>query len=481
LILLYNLKRLYENADFSLSGLGFYLSVFEQIVPPEEVKKYKDIISGDTGSLKEYLKESLIKLNETRSTNDLVYDNERALTIANRLIAYSFENCDYEAILLAMILKADYSLIYQGKSAESFIEFKLPELDTSKLYPVYSDRIKFLEHLPNNESDILIWIVITEKELFYLSLKDSTFNYSQSTDWSFSHYMKLVEDEFFLTLKFDDTAKDKSGVYTITYEEHKQEGLSIAHTLSFLKLDVSCKLRPIFIVKDMELSKFPHNLFLSMDGDFLYLHNPIANILSTEWYLNRNTILSLPKNYSKSIWIPTEAGDWTINQLYNSIEKILIDYSISTCTKLEIEEALSSDINIVSSHGAKDISKNQVIFPSDSPIFNLHKVCGSGKVLLFLVCYSGTMSKDFIRNNVSSLVKEFIYNGYEAVIAPAWALHINIPPIWLPVFFESFNSGDSIVVSTHKANLAVYEKYPTPSAWACLHLFGNPNIKVSKD
>jgi hypothetical protein len=195
-----------------------------------------------------------------------------------------------------------------------------------------------------------------------------------------------------------------------------------------------------------------------MDGDFLYLHNPIANILSTEWYLNRNTILSLPKNYSKSIWIPTEAGDWTINQLYNSIEKILIDYSISTCTKLEIEEALSSDINIVSSHGAKDISKNQVIFPSDSPIFNLHKVCGSGKVLLFLVCYSGTMSKDFIRNNVSSLVKEFIYNGYEAVIAPAWALHINIPPIWLPVFFESFNSGDSIVVSTHKANLAVYEK-----------------------
>jgi hypothetical protein len=128
LILLYNLKRLYENADFSLSGLGFYLSVFEQIVPPEEVKKYKDIISGDTGSLKEYLKESLIKLNETRSTNDLVYDNERALTIANRLIAYSFENCDYEAILLAMILKADYSLIYQGKSAESFIEFKLPEI-----------------------------------------------------------------------------------------------------------------------------------------------------------------------------------------------------------------------------------------------------------------------------------------------------------------------------------------------------------------
>jgi hypothetical protein len=34
-------------------------------------------------------KRTLIKLNETRSTNDLVYDNERALTIANRLIAYS--------------------------------------------------------------------------------------------------------------------------------------------------------------------------------------------------------------------------------------------------------------------------------------------------------------------------------------------------------------------------------------------------------
>ena len=27
--------------------------------------------------------------------------------------------------------------------------------------------------------------------------------------------------------------------------------------------------------------------------------------------------------------------------------------------------------------------------------------------------------------------------------------------------------------------MAIKEKYPTPKAWACMHLFGNPYVKIT--
>ena len=76
------------------------------------------------------------------------------------------------------------------------------------------------------------------------------------------------------------------------------------------------------------------------------------------------------------------------------------------------------------------------------------------------------------------MVKKYLAKGYEAVVAPFWALNIEIPPVWLPAFFDAIEQNNSISEAVFKANKAVYNIYPTPSAWACMHLYGNPFFRI---
>ena len=68
--------------------------------------------------------------------------------------------------------------------------------------------------------------------------------------------------------------------------------------------------------------------------------------------------------------------------------------------------------------------------------------------------------------------------GYSAVVAPAWSLNVDIIPVWLPEFMAVIVSGEYVVDAVYKANMKVKEQFITPSAWACLHLFGNPYMKI---
>lgn len=479
LIMLYNIKRFYLDADFSISGLGYYLNIFEQVVPKENVIRFKNIIEGSITELKEYLKESYIKLMETVSVSDVEYDNETALKIANRLIENSFKECDFEAILLAMVVKSDYSLIHKNKETTELTPFILPDLDTKKIYALYSNKENLAVALKLLDSTEIIWLVETEGKLFQLSFCLGEFNFTQLSNWEGKKYHDLKHQDYFSSLEFETTKKDKfDKVYTVSPEEYVDERNEIISKISFSEI-FSFESKALLVVKDMEISAFPHNLLINQKNEFIHLTKPITNILSTEWYLNNDNPPKIQKSYSKSIWIPTEEGDFTLNYLFGKIENCLNEHGFEIKQSLSVENPISSDINIIGSHGAKDISHIKVIYPNNNPLINLNKVIGPGKVLIFFVCYSGSQSTDFFKNSVSSLVKEFIAQGYQSIIAPAWALHVDIPPLWLPVFLESLNSGDSISIAHHKANMAVYKKFPTPAAWACLHLFGNPNLTIT--
>ena len=229
----------------------------------------------------------------------------------------------------------------------------------------------------------------------------------------------------------------------------------------------------------MELSNFPHNLFLNQNNELIAKFKPVTNVLSTEWLLETNTVEYLPKEFSKSIWIPTENGDYTLNYLYSNIESTLKEYSFEMFNQIEMTKPLSSDINIVCSHGEKNISEVQFFSQESHFTYNLDSVIGKGKILVFFVCYSGSMKNEFFRNNVTSMIKRFIAKGYDSVIAPFWALDVTIPRYWLPEFLISLNKGLTVSEATFNANKKVYERYPTPAAWACLHLYGNPNIHIS--
>ena len=478
LMTLYNVRNLYPDANFSMVGLGFYVSVFESIVPEEKIKNHKTILFGDVQELKALLKESLIKLNETRSTSDFVYDNESALKISNRLLRKAVENSDTDAFLLSMLIKSDYSLLFQPKIASKEIApLILPEFDVSLIESIYEHKSEFLSVLPIAPTSSLVCIGFSEGNLYQLELFNNEYIMSQLNNWEYTPYKQLINNDFFFNLSFSDSVKDKSGVRLISPEEFEEEEQNLALQLDNFRLSISADADSVCIVKDMELSKFPHNLFLNQNGDFISKYIPVTNVLSAEWFI-QSSRKQLPNKFSKSIWIPIESGDFTLNLLFSNIEESIQQNDFEIFTHTELKTPLSSDINIICSHGNKNISEIQVVYHEHQPTYNLDSIIGKGKILIFFVCYSGSMQTEFYRNNVTSLIKRYISEGYDAVIAPFWALEATIPGYWLPIFLQSLNEGKNIATAVFEANKKVYERYPTPAAWACLHLYGNPNLKI---
>jgi hypothetical protein len=481
LLTLYNVRRLYPMTDFSPAGFGFgfFLSIFEMIVPADTVKKYKDVIEADSEDLKKHLKESLVKLNETRNSNDFVYDNESAISISSRLIEYSTKKKDASAFLLSMMLKSDYSILFKQKESMEFAPLILPEVNVDSLETLYDDSNRFLKALPVAPNTSMNWLAFSEGKLYQLQLYNSEYSFSSLSDWNYTMFKELLNSNYFVDLSFDDVVKDKGGVRQISPEEFEEEEKEVAKKLSIATLPVVDKAEEVYIVKDMELSKYPHNLFLNEKGDFIAKHVPVTNVLSTEWLLQTNGAAPLPVAFSKSIWIPVESGNIQLNWLYSGIENTLQDNAFEVFKQVELPKPLSTEINIVCSHGAKNITEVQIVFQEDKATYNLDTVIGKGKILVFFVCYSGSMKTEFFRNSVTSLVKRFIAQGYEAVVAPYWALNVTIPRYWLPEFLKSLDAGLTISQAMFNANMKVYEKYPTPAAWACLHLYGNPNLKTN--
>jgi hypothetical protein len=298
-------------------------------------------------------------------------------------------------------------------------------------------------------------------------------------NWVYKKFKSLLTADYFANLKLETTIKEKYNTRNLFPEEIALEEKMIADVLDFSRLYIDQKATEFFVIKDMELSKFPHNLFLDQFGNFIAKEKPICNVLSTEWLLTKQSIVPLAADFSKAIWLPVESGDYTLNYLNSNIEETLTEKKFSTFTSQVLASPLSADLNIVCSHGARNISEVQVVFQESNPTYNLDSIIGNGRILIFFVCHSGSMRNDFFRNNVASLVKRFIAKGYESVIAPFWALEVTIPKYWFPAFMDSFEAGNTIAQAVFHANRKVAEHYPTPTAWACLHLYGNPHLSIS--
>jgi hypothetical protein len=480
LLLLYNIKRIYHTADFtSFNGLSFYLNVFEKIVPAETVKKQKDIIEGNSSDLIKHLKESLTKLNETRNKSDYVYDNETALKISSRLIVYAFQNKDVPAFLLAMIIKSDNTLLFVPKDSPGLRPLILPDINVESITTLYEDHKKFIDALPPIRDVSIIWLAFSEGKIYELELYNDNYQISMPNDWSHNLFKELLNKDYFANLGFATSVKENNGnVRSILPEEFAQQEDHIAKQLDFAKLKVNESSERVYIVKDISISKFPHNLFLDSEGKFIARRVPVTNILSTEWLINKKSTPYLDNNYGKSIWLPIDSGDWALLNLYGNIEDCLKKADFDIYTNSSLNNPLSSDINIICSHGGRDISEINVLYQQENPVYNLSSIIGKGRILIFFVCHSGSMKEELFRNNVMSMAKRFIAQGYDAVIAPFWALHISIPQYWLPEFLDSVNQGLSIDIAVFNANKKVSDVFPTPAAWACLHLYGSPHLKI---
>ena len=103
------------------------------------------------------------------------------------------------------------------------------------------------------------------------------------------------------------------------------------------------------------------------------------------------------------------------------------------------------------------------------------------KLVILFICHSGKTTKNMLYESSKSLQDLLFRNGAYAIIAPEWPLHSSIPGLWLPKFIDALKDGKNSFEAFSEAQDYVLEIYPNAGAWACLHYFGNPDIRIDKE
>lgn len=479
--LLYITQRQFgSNKDISL--IEQFLPIFESITDKKTAERLRIFAHGDSPKLKKYFIDSLISHYETRDADDFAGEILNSLVIANRMIEYSYKKNDTSAYLMAMLLKADHTYVF--KEQDQIMPFhEIKDLTHDKvLFDHYNNYVNFIMDklkIPINSK--IVWLALSEGKIYQLSFYKNKFsrisvlsNYNQEAmnNWN-SEGIKL--------LAFDETIIINGQAQHYFEENQKHDLDEIIKRLSFMKCNLDLKNgHNIFLIRDMELSGFPHNLLLNSGGELLHKDCALTNVLSTEWFINNEGILNIKNNYTSSLWIPIKEGDIVLNLLFSKIEKMITEYEINLVTDSIPINPLNSDINILIAHGDKGISSFPFLFTNDMlAITNINKVIVECKILILFVCHSGSFKKSNIRQKLNSMVRVLLTYNIQTVIAPFWPLHISIPPIWLPAFYDHIKKGNPVSEAVFLANKKVFEKNMNPGAWCCMHTFGNPNINIA--
>ncbi|HQU81929.1 MAG TPA: CHAT domain-containing protein [Pyrinomonadaceae bacterium] len=480
---IYNLNTIFKGNPYLLE-LDLYIPILESIVGKDDSDRIRAIVYGDSPILKNIFIESLNKLAKTRDSVDFVSETRTALILADKMIKLSFNSSNTTCFLLAMLLKADYSLVLFNENQIEYPEYVRASdsvlIDSSKVeqYENYSDFIKENIHLVDNEE--LLWLGESENHIYGLVFEENDFHEIFITEtWNLKEMSEWLSKDF-IDLAFDTTIKKHGQIEQYLEEDQIIDSERIKNILSFSRIPNKNSSR-LLIVKDMEISGMPHNLILDEKGEFISRRKAIACLPSTEWFIeNQKEKINLNEKFTCEMWIPTEEGDFTLNLLWSKLEDKLETFDINVTHTTLPEKPLSSEINIISAHGAKNIASfNSLFLNADKAVTKIERMIGEGKILILLVCHSGSMEKALFRQQVLSLVNNFLTNGYQAVIAPFWSLHVDIPPIWLPSFFSAIQEGKTISDAVYIANNEVYEQNKNPGAWACIHLYGNPHFGKS--
>ena len=288
------------------------------------------------------------------------------------------------------------------------------------------------------------------------------------------------------SLQFEsDYVTEKGDRFDKTVKELEEEEEHLFEMLRNYRFSLPNVAGRVLLVKDMELEPYPHHLFVDDRTDeFIGKVRPIANVISTELLIKTNrSELQIPLNFSKSFWIPVSSGEITFSGIKDHLEDTLLKYQFHVVEDSMPKKPLSSDLNIVCAHGGKNISESEWFYANSQPIIDTGKIVGPGKILVLLVCHSGSAVYKDYDGAVRTFIKRYVRMGYKSIIAPMWSLPTDILPLWISTFMDRLSCGEYIIDSVFHANMAVKDRFIAPSAWACLHLFGNPylHVELSKD
>ena len=426
------------------------------------------------------LMEELAKLETTRNPEDIGLDSHNALVLATDVLEKAVADSKPADFILAMRPKSDFSFAMTDKKLES--DFKKvdvvdPKAEECNLPYGEIDSLAWL--LQTEKSDCVMWIGKGNSNVFRMTLLGNMYKFDELSAISAVDADKL-QKETISKLVFSKTERDRSNtIYTKNELELKSEAEQIYLQMKECTVAVPNIVNRIFFVKDMALSAIPHQLMIDeRTGKFVGESCPSANVISTEFLIKSNFNDPLPKGYNKSYWSPLnkETTFWGIKE---GLKQVFEDYQFDVDDNDEPAVPLHADLNIVCAHGADNISDSEWFYSGGTPIVNSKRAIGPGKVLVLFVCHSGSITHQYYDHTMHTIIKRYLRMGYSSVVAPMWSLNTEITKIWLPVFMEKVDAGGYVVDAVFQANMEVKKLFITPSAWACLHLFGNPYVKIA--
>ena len=426
------------------------------------------------------LMEELAKLETTRNPEDIGLDSHNALVLATDVLEKAVADSKPADFILAMRPKSDFSFAMTDKKLES--DFKKvdvvdPKAEECNLPYGEIDSLAWL--LQTEKSDCVMWIGKGNSNVFRMTLLGNMYKFDELSAISTVDADKLQKGTI-SKLVFSQTERDRSDtIYTKNELELKSEAEQIYLQMKECTVAVPNIVNRIFFVKDMALSAIPHQLMIDeRTGKFVGESCPSANVISTEFLIKSNFNDPLPKGYNKSYWSPLnkETTFWGIKE---GLKQVFEDYQFDVDDNDEPAVPLHADLNIVCAHGADNISDSEWFYSGGTPIVNSKRAIGPGKVLVLFVCHSGSITHQYYDHTMHTIIKRYLRMGYSSVVAPMWSLNTEITKIWLPVFMEKVDAGGYVVDAVFQANMEVKKLFITPSAWACLHLFGNPYVKIA--
>ena len=483
-MLLAQMKTIYPTDE--TKALIPWLDAFDNAIPDKTVLgKYYNYIKGI--HLKDTLKEEIAGLQNTRYEDDYSKDCGFAMSMAKRLITSAGKSNHIPEYLMAMLVRADYGFVFDNKPTptEEPRELKWSRVEASDVALIHEDCDSFERALAHDIYDEVVWLGEGEDGIYQMSKDKCSYAITKLDGWDFVQLSKFVKERT-TNNSFCRFIKDeRGGSREVDPSEHQEKyETELIKCKDFPTYLIDSASRVLF-VKDIDISSFPHQLIVEGNQrKFVGELKPSANILSSEFLMMENFADNLPADFTKSFWSPidSETGkdDMALQMVYSYIEDELVRYAFHIESGLIPSSPLSSDINIVCAHGSSKIKDEPCLAINGSKVEklnNLSKIIGKGRLLVLMVCHSGEMGTSIYDNSVHSLIKKYIRAGYSSIVAPMWALPIEIFNIWMPVFLDRIHKGDYIIDALFDANMAVKHAYADPSAWACMHMFGNPYLR----
>lgn len=475
--LISGLKQIFPNEDYST------ITIYEQALMTAMETKGNELLTDieQNKNMASHLKEALYRLQSTRNEEDYAHDNRLAMIIAKKLITIACEEENPQNFLLAMMPKSDYTFVkpsieVDGNAKQMIVK----DVDGDECHIAYEDFNLLQNLMQAEENDLAMWIGKGTKSLHYMSLIRNLYSFGDLKYLAKLDVSKIQRDVISVLKYVNSTKKDGEAVYYKDLRELQEEGEKLKLQLKDCRIRVPQIASRLLIAKDLEIACYPHNLFID-DGQEKFIGEllPICNVISTELLIKTNFENQLSHDYTKSFWSPADGGEFTFEVINRKLQDTFEEYQFSVNTDPIPTNPISADLNIICAHGGNNIGLSQWFSADGQPIKETSRIVGKGKLLLLFVCHSGSIQHTDYDNAMHTIIKRYLRMGYSSVVAPMWSLPTEILPTWLGTFMMHLNTGEYVIDAIYKANKKVKEEYIAPSAWACLHLFGNPYLQIS--